>query len=123
MTRLVVEFVVPGKPETDHRHSGVGRRSFHKPEYSAFLKSVHLHALSKRPRGWPLDRRYRISIVGVWPDRRPRDLDNLCKPVQDGISGALWTDDRQVDRIEVERGPVDKANPRTIVRVEVLEVK
>lgn len=51
--------------------------------------------------------RLRVSIRACPPDRRKRDLDNVCKALLDAISHAgLWGDDGQIDHLEVIRGDV-----------------
>ena len=51
-------------------------------------------------------------------DGKRADVDNLAKNVLDSCNRVLWDDDRQVDHLAVCRHPPDKANPRTVVRVE-----
>lgn len=44
-------------------------------------------------------------ILDVFPpDKRRRDLDNVCKAVLDACThAAIWADDSQIDRLEVNR--------------------
>lgn len=37
-----------------------------------------------------------VVLLFLLPDHRPRDLDNLCKSVLDGLNGIAWDDDKQV---------------------------
>jgi Holliday junction resolvase RusA-like endonuclease len=67
-----------------------------------------------------MDGRYSVT-VDVWErDGRRGDVDNLAKNVLDSCNRVLWDDDRQVDQLGVVRHSPDKANPRTVVRVEWL---
>ena len=50
-----------------------------------------------------------VAIVAYPPDRGPRDLDNLLKPVLDALASArVIENDRFVDDLHVRRGPVVK---------------
>ena len=51
--------------------------------------------------------RVAVHIAARPPDRRKRDLDNICKAVLDGLTrGRVWDDDCQIDYLSVERGSV-----------------
>ena len=68
----------------------------------------------------PLTGRLGVSMFAAPPDRRVRDLDNLPKACLDALSHAgLWTDDGQIDRLLIQRAPVEKGGRMRIV-VEVL---
>lgn len=112
---------IPGKPETDHRARVTSRGTFMPAAYRAYMATVRLYALAARPRGWPLDARYSVSITVHEPDRRSRDLDNAAKGALDGMTGALWTDDRQIDALSIVRGEVRKAAPCVVVTVQRME--
>lgn len=69
------------------------------------------------PPRFPLPGRLRVRIKVCPPDRRRRDLDNVQKALLDALEhGGVYADDGQIDRIEVERGPV---TPGGCVVVEV----
>lgn len=109
--------VIPGKVCTDHRprraaHGGMVKSA----AYRAYLDSARLFALSQRPRDWDRSGRFEVELTLIEPDRRSRDLDNVKAPL-DALTGIAWDDDRQIDRLVVERGEVDKQNPRVVVRV------
>jgi len=112
-----VAFVVPGKPETNHRARVTRNGTYHAKEYVAYKRAVQIVAKAACPIDWALDRNYDVSIVMHEPDRRRRDVDNAAKGLLDGCRGVLWADDRQIDRLTVERGEVDKVMPRVVVRV------
>jgi Holliday junction resolvase RusA-like endonuclease len=112
---------IPGKVETNHRARVTRNGTFHAKEYVAYKRAVHLTALSSRPRDWRTDCRYHVTIVIHEPDARRRDVDNAAKGVLDGCRKALWDDDRQIDRLEVLRGVIDRENPRVHVHVRCIE--
>lgn len=51
--------------------------------------------------------RLEVTIVAHVPDRRKRDLDNLCKATLDSLTHAgVWLDDEQIDGLSIRRGPI-----------------
>lgn len=78
-----------------------------------------LCALYCRPRPrQPLNRAV-VTITYFFKDRRRRDLDNLIKPVTDGLVAAQIIEDDCYQCIDIVlRGGYDKSNPRTDIRIE-----
>lgn len=92
--------VVPsrGKPFV---HTFIGKRG------KDYRLDVQATVLQKYGVLQPTSARLRVSIVAVMPDRRTRDLSNLLKAAEDALTHSrVWTDDEQIDRLEVIRGPV-----------------
>ena len=112
---------IPGKVETDHRARVTSRGTFMQKQYRAYMERARLVALSQRPRGWAADGRYSVHVVVLEPDRRSRDLDNAAKGCLDAMRGVLWDDDRQIDRLVIERGEVSREQPCVIVAVRRME--
>lgn len=54
----------------------------------------------------------------VYRPRRAGDVSNRLKVLEDALNDVLWTDDRQVARIEIERSDADPSNPRVDLWVE-----
>lgn len=55
----------------------------------------------------PLRCRLSVTIRLCPPDRMARDIDNYQKATLDALTHAgVWVDDRQIDRLVIERGPV-----------------
>jgi len=47
-----------------------------------------------------------VSIQACIPDKRKRDIDNIFKPTLDALTHAyVWHDDKQVEKLYIERGP------------------
>ena len=64
-------------------------------------------------------RKLRVSIVAWLPDARRRDLDNLLKCACDAMQRAcVFADDSQIVRLCIERGGIDRENPRLDVVLE-----
>lgn len=53
-------------------------------------------ALLESAHGWPSAAPWALSVVAVYPDRRTADLANVVKIIEDGLTGVVWQDDRQV---------------------------
>ena len=79
--------------------------------------------------GEPLTGRLAVRVIVYPPDRRRRDIDNICKACLDALSRekgnehgfpGVWLDDSQIDILHVERGPVHREGG--YVRVHVREI-
>jgi len=71
--------------------------------------------MHERPRH---EGRIAVSITIHAPDNRRRDIDNVCKGLLDGLQHAgVYDDDSQIDRLQIERGAVDKERPRVEVAI------
>ena len=121
-------FVVPGKPQPKQRaRKGVGGR-FYTPketrEYEARVKSCAWAAMAQagllRRGAWPLDARYRVSVVIYPANARVPDGDNVLKAVQDGLNGLAWSDDRRSKMGSYDTREPDRENPRVEVTVAVV---
>jgi len=107
-------FTVPGRPVPWQRTASYHGRRITPTKTRDYQKRVGFAALAFLPKGWPLDARYSVEIFAK-TTRRP-DLDNIAKTVCDALNGIAWKDDRQVDRIYIER----HAGESIEVSVEVL---
>lgn len=73
----------------------------------------------------PLDGRYRVATVFYMPTRRRTDLANLIEAAHDVlVAGKILADDNYtiIDNVDGSRVMYDKANPRTEIFIEELEV-
>ena len=65
--------------------------------------------------------RLAVRVTVCPPDHRRRDIDNVQKALLDALAkGGAYRDDSQIDRLEVERGPV---TPGGKVLVEITRIK
>ena len=114
---LVVELPYP--PSVNHLWRRAGKRTVISREGRVFRRDAvaRLAALGVGPPRFPMRGRLRVRIEAFPPDRRRRDLDNLQKALFDALQHAgAYADDGQIDRIEIERGPV---TPGGLVRVAI----
>lgn len=60
------------------------------------------------------------AVIAAWlPDRRARDLDNLCKaPLDALVKAGVMVDDSLIVDLRIYRAGLDKANPRITVWLE-----
>jgi len=58
-----------------------------------------------------------VTIRVHAPDRRRRDIQNLTKLVCDVLTLIAYQDDSQVARLTLERGAMDRVNPRADIEV------
>ncbi len=103
-------FDVPGPAVPKGRPRVTSRGTFTPKRTVEYEKRVKLAALAARPVNWPLDRRYKVTllIVPLRPkkvDAKPRggDADNVLKGANDAMNGVVWLDDAQVSEIHVVR--------------------
>ncbi len=53
----------------------------------------------------------KVRVEAWMPDKRKRDLDNLCKALLDAITHAgLWEDDSQIDDLRIYRARDEAGN-------------
>ncbi|MCR9218034.1 MAG: RusA family crossover junction endodeoxyribonuclease [Planctomycetota bacterium] len=113
---FVVELPYP--PSVNHYWRRVGDRTLISREGRKFRKRVC--ARLERRTAEPMSGRVAVHVTAHPPDRRRRDLDNAMKALLDALGhGGVYEDDGQIDRLEIERGPVVPGG-KVVVRVSVL---
>lgn len=122
MNTRSISFSIPGPPVPKGRPRTVraaGKvRTFTPERTRRYERHVGLCCLAARPAGWPLDARYSVTLR-VYGARANADLDNVAKAVLDGAEGVLWANDRQVERVTVERFEAKPGLPGVAVTAEV----
>lgn len=80
------------------------------------LRALHFNAVMKRfinPCGY--GGKVQVDIQFAPPDRKIRDIDNIVKPIFDSLSKCgLILDDKQVEKLTVERLPVRSGGELTV---------
>lgn len=115
----------PGAVNRAYRPIVVGRRcptcGYGKPGLAknegveTWQTEVAWRTKTVRPRGWLPARRVIIEI-DFWMGREGRDGDGPLKPLLDGIAEGLGVND-SIFLARVMSNEVDRANPRTVVRI------
>lgn len=87
---------------------------------AAWKERVRLAGRSAVPRdSWALSDRIAVTIYYFPDDRMEGDVDNIVKPILDGLSRSIYCDDRQVERVVVQKFERDNffhfSNPSTVL--------
>ena len=118
MTAPFFELVVPGNPLPKARPR-VMRGHTYTPAATKDAEKVILDAaieLRAKTDLFCIEQPIRVELEFVRGNRRRCDLDNLAKLVLDALNGEVWADDSLIVELRVTKA-VDKARPRTVVRV------
>lgn len=137
---MTVHLVIPGRPRPGERagttpdgrrYSQTNTRAVQSAVAEAWVYvnrrpkripgpiAVRVVAVYPRPRDH-FRRGGGLSAAGLradYPTSTRADLDNLAKPVLDGLSGLAWADDHQVCELSVAKVWDDGDGPRTDVWV------
>lgn len=101
---MLFAFNIPGKPVPKARpRLGKNGNTYTPKKTRNYERAVGMCAVFKRPRKWPLDAKYEVSIAIYYKDNRRRDIDNVAKSILDGLNGIAWIDDAQVDSLSIDR--------------------
>lgn len=89
-------------------------------EYKDAAKEAVTRAAQFHKFACPSDARFALSLRLYFSSNHRRDVSNCAKLPEDALSEVLGFDDCRVDRLVVERGEIDKQNPRCEITLEVL---
>lgn len=110
-----VWFNVPGKPVPCPRaRVRGGQGGYYKKAYTLWLDVVKVYATQARLGKKPLSGPVRVTVAFYGAHSRA-DLDNLVKPILDGMNGVIYEDDSQIHRLTIERAP--SGDPHAYVEV------
>lgn len=110
------KIVLSGSPlSNQHIYANTGNRRYMKKKAKERKEQYYWEAKSQ----WR--KKVRTSVVGidlvlVFGDRRRRDIDNYCKLPLDALEGVVYTDDKQIDSLNIEK-TYDKEEPRIEIYV------
>ncbi len=105
MAALTQTFELPFPPSVNHYWRRVGPRTLISRGGRRYRQDVTRRLRSRSV--LTLRGRLHVHVIACPPDRRRRDLDNLQKALLDAMQhGGAYLDDSQIDRLDVERGPV-----------------
>ena len=109
---------LPYPPSVNHIWRRVGPRTVISREGRRYRTDVCAALAAMRIER--MDGRLAVRVTVCPPDHRRRDLDNVQKALLDALAkGGAYRDDSQIDRLEVERGPV---TPGGKVLVELIHI-
>lgn len=117
MFEVVIEGPAPALNATYKVHYGeAGNRQFYKnSKVATWQDSLAWLVKAARPKGWTPARRVLITIE--WYQPRKRDVDAGIKACLDAVAVGLGIDD-SCFLLNVPVNEVDKAKPRTVIRIE-----
>ncbi|MBX3403821.1 MAG: RusA family crossover junction endodeoxyribonuclease [Phycisphaeraceae bacterium] len=110
---------LPYPPSVNHIWRRVGPRTVISREGRRYRTDVCAALAAMRV--VRMDGRLAVRVTVCPPDSRRRDLDNVQKALFDALArGGAYRDDSQIDRLEVDRGPV---TPGGKVLVEITQIR
>lgn len=111
----MIVFCLDWPPQVNHYYTVVrGRKVLSSKGRQYKIDTAVKMLQAKVPRS--LDGRLEVRIDAFPPDKRKRDLDNLLKPLLDGIQDYGMFDDSQIDYLRIRRCE-NKKKGLMIVRV------
>ncbi len=111
---------LPWPPSLNRMYRTVQNRILISREGRDYRKVAAMECMAQRAPRFGR-RKCRVEFTAHAPDARRRDLDNLCKVVLDSLQHyGVFDDDSQIDDLRIVRGPVNKADPHVLVRVEAI---
>lgn len=117
---MICATTLDGDPVTWKRARSQGARRWTDPQDRRYRDAIRYALLAARPRSWPLDARYSVTLV-VHVRRDVGDVDNYAKSWLDAGKGILWDDDASVVELYVRRVRADKGSVSVLVEAD--EVK
>jgi len=118
-----VTFTLPYPPTTNHAYLVRGNRKIktqtarNYADKVGWLVADHVRTGEQPPQDFT-DKRLAVTITVCPPDKRKRDLANTEKLATDAVMQALGLDDSQVDKLTIERGPVERPNGKLVYRLD-----
>lgn len=114
---MICALALDGDPVTWKRARSQGARRWTDPHDKRYRDAIRYALLAARPRGWPLDARYSVTLV-VHVRRDVGDVDNYAKSWLDAGKGILWDDDASVVELYVRRSRAGRGSVSVLVEAD-----
>jgi len=113
-------FIFPGVAcSVNKMYFQQGRRRVLTKDYRDYKETIKkIIGFKRLP---PVINEVKIKLVYFQPDNRKRDIDNIIKPILDGITqSGYWADDSIVIKVTAEKKP-PHIFPRVVCTIEGIE--
>ena len=117
---MILACTLDGDPVTWKRARSQGARRWTDPQDRRYRDAIRYAMLAARPKGWPLDARYSVTLV-VSVRRDVGDCDNFAKSWLDAGKGVLWADDASVVELYVRRVRADRGSACLLVEADEVQ--
>jgi Holliday junction resolvase len=107
-----VTFSLPYPLSVNHLYPTVNGRRIKSEEGKQYMEQAG--TIARRYVSQPITGPVAVQILYCPKNQAGLDLDNVCKVVLDALTGVCWHDDRQINRLSIERGEVVKGGDLTI---------
>lgn len=112
---MEIAFTVPGRPVPAVRMTQRGKYvKLAARRYLTYKETVGW--IAKREVNQPTKEAVTINIR-AYMYGRVADVDNLAKAIMDGCNKIVWDDDRQVEKLIIERFECEKHSERVVVEI------
>lgn len=109
-------FQLPYPPTVNHIYRRTKKGQVFLDDRASGYRDDVIHLIGKGHT--TLQGQIRVKVDAYMPDKRKRDLDNLCKSLFDAMTHAgVWLDDSQISSLLINRAGVEK-NGRVVVTVQ-----
>ena len=106
-----IEIVLPWPPSINHYFGYGGNRVYLKAKGKEYRRAVLNQINAQLDSMETITKPVKVRVEAWMPDKRKRDLDNLCKALLDAITHAgLWEDDSQIDDLRIYRARDEAGN-------------
>ena len=121
MTALTLTLPLPPSLNNAYPTNNGGKRFLSTEGTRWKLQAAYLIRCAATQQGFAVAEGVRLSLSMklYFKDNRRCDISNRVKCCEDSLAESLGFDDCRIDRLDVERMPIDKDNPRCEVRLAV----
>lgn len=117
----MIKLIIPGNPlSVNHLYGQHGKRRFLYKEGKIYKELVAKEAKKLSYEPAPKEAIIYMDIRYFFPDKRRRDVTNYDKSPIDAMTGIVYQDDCQIQRVTLEKY-IDKANPRTEIDITIIK--
>jgi crossover junction endodeoxyribonuclease RusA len=107
----MIEVTLPWPPSINHYFGYAGGRVYLKQKGRDYRKAVQEQIELQLDDLKTITEPCKVKIEAWMPDRRIRDIDNICKALLDALTKAgVWEDDTLIDDLRIYRARDESGN-------------